>query len=60
MIIARINVFLAYWLWNIGGKRKDVNGRKYRSVYQRFGNEAMADDFLNGNSWYVKKRIGLI
>lgn len=58
--MAGINVWLAYCLWNIGGKRKDVHGRTYRQVYRRFGNKTMSDDFLHGNSWNVKKRIGVI
>lgn len=60
MIIARINVWLACLLWNFGGKRKDVSGRTYRQAYCKFGNKTMANDFLCGNSWYVKKRIGLM
>lgn len=60
LLFARINVYLAYLLFNIGGKKKDVHGRRYRHVYRRFGNYAMALDFKNGNSWNVKKRVGLI
>lgn len=59
MITAKINVFLAYLCVNRGGKRVDVHGRKYRDVCKRFGMKAMAEDLLNGNSWYVSKRIGL-
>jgi len=58
--VARINVWLAYWLWNRRGKREDVHGRRYRQVYRKFGNKVMAKEFLNGNTWYVKKRVGLI
>ncbi len=60
MIIAKINVYLAYLLGNLGGKRVDIHGRKYRDVYKRFGNLTMARDFLQDNSWFVKKRVGLI
>lgn len=60
MLIAKINVKLAYLFGNRGGKRKDVNGRKYRAVYKEFGFKAMLDDYLHGNSWYIKKRVGLI
>lgn len=60
MSIARINVWLAYLCGNRRGKRVDVHGRSYRSVYKKYGNLIMADDFLHGNSWFVKKRIGLI
>lgn len=57
---SRINVFLAYHLFNIGGKREDCHGRTYRQVYRRFGNKDMAREFLYPNSWKVKQRVGLI
>ncbi len=60
MRLPRINVFLAYIVNNRRGKRKDVHGRSYRSVYRNFGNRAMAKEFLYPNSWYVKQRVGLI
>lgn len=58
--LPRINVFLAYHLFNIGGKRKDVHGRSYRQVYRAFGNRGMADEFLSTNTWNIKQRVGLI
>jgi len=57
---SRTNVFLAYCLFNTGGKREDVHGRTYRQVYREFGNKAMAGEFLYPNSWNVKQRVGLI
>lgn len=60
MRLPRINVFLAYILNNHRGKRKDVHGRPYRSVYREFGNRVMAEEFLYDNSWNVKQRVGLI
>ena len=57
---ARANVWLAYLMNNRRGKQVDVNGRTYRSVYRRFGNNAMAIESLHGNSWNVKQRVGLI
>jgi hypothetical protein len=59
-VTARINVFLAYILGNRRGHKKDVNGRTYRSAYRDYGNRVMAYEFLHGNSWHVKKRVGLI
>lgn len=56
----RTNVFIAYLLFNIGGKREDCHGRGYRQVYRDFGNKVMAREFLYTNSWHVKQRVGLI
>ena len=60
MSCSRVNVWIAYLLGNRRGKRVDVNGRTYRSVYREYGNAVMAHDFLHGNSWHVKQRVGLI
>ncbi len=60
MRLPRINVFLAYVFHNWGGKKRDVHGRSYRYVYRKFGNRAMAKEFVYSNSWWVKQRVGLI
>ena len=54
MIRARIRVFIACVTNNKGGKREDVHGRTYRYAYKKFGNEAMAVEYMKTNSWHIK------
>jgi hypothetical protein len=45
----------AYASNNEGGKQKDINGRMYREVYEKFGHAAMVRDCMTINSWSVKE-----
>ena len=54
MICARVRVWWAYVTNNKTGKQEDVHGRRYSKVYLRFGNTAMAKEYLTDNSWLIK------
>ncbi len=53
-IKAYIKTYIAYLTNNRGGKREDVHGRTYASVFKRLGHEKMIREYLYGNTWYVK------
>ena len=52
-IKAHLKVYIAYLTNNWKGKRKDIFGRTYRSVYKKFGYKAMIKEYLEGNTWNV-------
>jgi hypothetical protein len=51
--MSHILVLLAYWTNNRHGKREDVHGRSYRSVYRKFGHAAMVREYLDTNTWSI-------
>lgn len=51
--IANVRVYRAYLTNNRRGKREDVHGRSYRSVYERYGHKIMAEEYLDCNTWCV-------
>lgn len=53
LIWASLKVRLAYLTGNRRGKRKDVHGRTYRSVYRKFGHLRMLKEYLVRNSWSI-------
>lgn len=48
-------ILMAYLTNNRRGKQVDVHGRTYRSVYKKFGHQAMLDDYRGYNTWLVKR-----
>lgn len=52
---AVVAVLFAYLTNNKGGKQEDVYGRSYRYVFEKFGFDAMLEDYKHDNSWKVKR-----
>jgi hypothetical protein len=53
-LLADFVVMFAAIFNNPFGKRYDVHGRSYKTVYKRFGHGVMVHDYLNANSWNVR------
>ena len=52
--IEHIKVYTAFITNNCHGKKKDVHGREYREVYEKFGHIKMVNEYLTTNTWLIK------
>jgi len=53
-MIDHIKVFLAGKFGIGNGKKMDVHGRTYQSVYKRWGHYFMLEEYRETNSWMIK------